>query len=396
VVLLRQEYIPIQYDKNVLSKSGRFFMPHFKGFDYKQCPSIFYLYQMLDYVVVGLGLAGISICETLEKNGKTFKVISDGSQTSSQVAAGMYNPVILKRFSLVWNASEQMEMVFPFYKNLERKLGIKLDNKLSVLRRFASVEEQNLWFEATDKNGMHLFLSSKTLPNKNTKIDAPFGYGEVLNTGRIDTKKFIAAYKKYLKEVNLFENETFEYDSLQISKNELSYKSLKTRRIIFAEGFGLTHNPYFNYLPLTGTKGELLTIKAPELNESSAIKASIFIIPLGNDLYRVGATYKWKDKTNLPTREAKRELLEKLNTFLKCEYEVVDHVAGIRPTVTDRRPLVGEHPEHKNLYVLNGFGSRGVMIGPYAAKQLFDFIESQKPLNVEMNIERFETKYLSN
>ena len=114
-----------------------------------------------------------------------------------------------------------------------------------------------------------------------------------------------------------------------------------------------------------------------------------------NDRYLVGATYKWKDKTNLPTEESKNELLEKLTTFLKCDFEVVDHVAGIRPTVVDRRPLVGRHPEHKNLYVLNGFGSRGVMIGPYASKQLFDYIEKESELDPEMDIQRFTKKYYS-
>lgn len=64
-------------------------------------------------------------------------------------------------------------------------------------------------------------------------------------------------------------------------------------------------------------------------------------------------------------------------------------MAGIRPTVVDRRPLVGGHPEHQNMYVLNGFGSRGVLIGPYASKQLFDYIENQTDLDPEMDIQRF-------
>lgn len=348
---------------------------------------------MLDYLVVGLGLAGTSFCETLEKNGKTFKVISNDSQTSSHVAAGMYNPVILKRFSLVWKALEQMKMVVPFYSDLEKKLKVKLDHKLPILRRFASVEEQNLWFEASDKIGLKQFLSSEIIPNKNPKIDAPFGYGKVLNSGRVDTNKLLGYYEQYLRENNLFENETFEYDSLHISNSSVTYRFFKAKQIVFAEGFGLSKNPYFNYLPLTGTKGELLTIRATELKEANAIKSSLFLIPLGNDLYRVGATYKWKDKTNLPTEDAKIEILQKLNTFLDCDYEVVDHVAGIRPTVTDRRPLAGRHPEHQNLYVLNGFGSRGVMVGPYASQQLFELIEHQNPIDKEMDIERFRIKH---
>ena len=351
---------------------------------------------MLDYLIVGLGLAGISFCETLLKNGKTFKVVSDGSQISSEVAAGMYNPVILKRFSLAWKAEEQMKMVDPFYKTLEEKLQVKLNYKLPILRIFASVEEQNLWFEASDKDGLGLFLSPEILPDKNPKIDAPFGYGRVLNTGRIDTTTLLKGYKGYLQENNQFENETFNYDLLYMNNKDVLYKTSKAKQIVFAEGFGLKRNPYFDYLPLTGTKGELLKIKAPALKEKKAVKSSVFIIPLGLDLYSVGATYKWRDKTNGPTDSAKNELLEKLDTFLKCDYEVVDHMAGIRPTVIDRRPLVGRHPEHQNLYVLNGFGSRGVMIAPFASKRLFDFIEHKGHIDPEMNIERFKSKYFTN
>ena len=123
------------------------------------------------------------------------------------------------------------------------------------------------------------------------------------------------------------------------------------------------------------------------------IKSSVFIIPIGEDLYRIGATYKWKDKTNNPTEEAKSELLEKLGELIDCDYELVDHIAGIRPTVTDRRPLVGQHPLHANLYVLNGLGSRGVMIGPYAASRLFRYIEYNEALPAEMDIARFKKKY---
>nr|WP_299073219.1 FAD-dependent oxidoreductase [uncultured Allomuricauda sp.] len=351
---------------------------------------------MLDYIVVGLGLAGISFCEILEKEGKTFTVISDNSQKASLVAGGLYNPVILKRFTMAWNAKEQMELAIPFYADLERKLHVKLDYKLQVLRRFASTQEQNSWFEAADRPGLDYFLSTAIIENKNPSIDAPFGYGEVKYTGRIDTKTLLNSYAGYLEKRGCFTAEKFDFSCFEAFEGHISYKSTKAKQIVFAEGYGLKDNPFFNYLPLNGTKGELLTIKAPDLREDRVIKSSVFSIPLGNDLYRIGATYKWKDKTNIPTEEAKEELLGKLKTFLKCDFEVIDHVAGIRPTVVDRRPLVGQHPEYKNMYVLNGFGSRGVLIAPDVSGQLFNTVEKGSELNQEINIQRFTKRYYSN
>ena len=350
---------------------------------------------MLDYLVVGLGLAGVTFCHTLEKNKKTFKVITDRSQRSSWVAGGLYNPVILKRFKPAWRATEQIELLKPFYRELEEKLEVKLDYPIPVLRRFVSAEEQNLWFEAADKPELSAFMSLKLRPDHNTAINAPFGYGEVLGTGRIDTKALVEGYAQYLQKSGKIDYLSLEYNALSIEKDGVSYGGIKAANIVFAAGYGLHEDPYFNYLPLQGTKGELLTLKIPDLDEKSVIKSSVFIIPLEDDLYRIGATYKWKDKTNVPTTEAREELLEKLNSFLECNYEVVDQIAGIRPTVTDRRPLVGRHPDQSNLYVLNGFGSRGVMIGPYASSKLFNLIEAGEALPEDMDIKRFEKFYKS-
>ncbi len=348
---------------------------------------------MLDYLVVGLGLAGTVFCEALEEQGKTFHVVSDASQQASLVAGGVYNPVILKRFTMAWKGDGQMKIAIPFYKKLEKKLNVRLDHTLPVLRRFASVQEQNLWFEAAERPGLRRFLSPRILENDNPKIDAPFGFGQVLCTGWIDTETLIRTYKSYLSSNGALTERHFDFSELKVADDFVSYGELSARQVVFATGYGLKQNPFFNYLPLNGTKGELLTIKCLGLNEKSVIKSSVFIIPLGQDLYRVGATYKWKDKTPLPTEEARAELLQKVRTFLKADFEVVDHVAGIRPTVADRRPLVGRHPRYRRVYALNGFGSRGVLIGPYATNQLLGFIENGTPLDTEMDIARFAKKY---
>ena len=58
----------------------------------------------IDYIIVGLGLAGLAFAEELFNANKSFLVFEDDSQTSSLVAGGVYNPVILKRFTPVWNA----------------------------------------------------------------------------------------------------------------------------------------------------------------------------------------------------------------------------------------------------------------------------------------------------
>ncbi|NNE32193.1 MAG: FAD-binding oxidoreductase [Winogradskyella sp.] len=343
----------------------------------------------VDYIIVGCGLASIAFCEELRANQKSFVVFDDGSQKSSVVAAGLYNPVILKRFSEVWKAKAQLELAIPLYQKIEEELKIKVDYKLRILRRFTSVAEQNKWFNASDKPGLEPFLSTHLVTNDNRVIDAPFGFGEVLHAGRIDTETLILNYRSFLKNKGWLEESTFVHNNLKMDSDNLAYKNFKTQKVVFAEGFGVKTNPYFDHIPLTGTKGEILTIKAPDLKINYAIKSSVFVIPIGNDLYTIGSTYNNEDKSNTPTRSAKEELITKLKSFITCDFDIVKHVAGVRPTVKDRRPIVGGHPDYKNLYVLNGLGTRGVMIAPYVSHHLYQHIENNVALDSEISVNRF-------
>ena len=284
--------------------------------------------------------------------------------------------------------SEQIDFAFPLYHKIQSKLNVIFDYELPILRKLYSVEEQNNWFQAADKPNLAPFLDAKLVTSSYESIQSPFHYGKVNHTGYLEISTLIEAYSNYLKSLNSFSNEGFNYNEIEFLENGVQYKNIQSKHIIFAEGFGLHANPYFNDLPLDGTKGELLIIKAPDLNLDVVIKSSVFILPIGNDLYKVGATYDWKDKTNTPTEEGKQELVDKLKEIISCDFEIVEHFGGVRPTVKDRRPLVGTHPEFKQLHVLNGLGTRGVMLGPYLANQLFQHIENNIPLEKEIDIIR--------
>ena len=345
--------------------------------------------MIFDYLILGSGLSGVMLCESLRKKGKSFKVISNKSQQASIVASGLYNPVVLKRFNKAWDAEKHLPVAMSAYEELELFLGIKIDYKLPIYRLFSSIEEQNNWIIASDKIPLKPYLISNIKSNINQNIYAPYGYGEVKNTGRIDTKLLLESYSNVLNNEKLISHESFEYDKLKIS-NKLVYKAIESENIIFSEGFGVRQNPFFNYLPIEGTKGELIIINAPKLNSEVIIKSSVFIIPIGKNNYLVGSTYAWDDFNNDPTINAKNKLLNKLDKLILCPYKVVYHRAGIRPTVIDRRPLVGQHKSHQNLYILNGLGSRGVLIAPAVANALINLIEDKLPLQKEINISRFD------
>ncbi|WP_373055705.1 NAD(P)/FAD-dependent oxidoreductase [Zunongwangia sp. H14] len=348
---------------------------------------------MLDYLVVGLGLSGLTVTARLEEEGKSFEVYEDHSQSASRVAGGIFNPVILKRFTLAWKADEQINEAIPFYQRLEKKYNKKFVHFWNIYRRFHSAEEQNNWFDAADKPRLSGFLDAKLEKEINGNISSEFSFGKVRHTGNIDTKALLEHYRQDLQTKNLLIAERFDYDQLETAAGFVSYKGKKAKRIIFCEGFGMIKNPFFSYLPLRGNKGEYIIIRAKDLQLDKAVKSSVFIMPLGNDLYKVGATYDHRDKTTSPTKEAREKLVTETEKLISCKYEVVGQVAGIRPATADRRPVIGAHPEIPNMYCCNGFGSRGVLIAPMASRELIDFIERNAEISPEMNLQRFTKKH---
>lgn len=348
----------------------------------------------VDYIIVGFGLAGMTFAKQLEDKGHSFVVIDDDSQVSSKVAAGVFNPVILKRFTPVWNADAQLKNLFPFYKDITDRLGEDYVAFFDTYRVFKTIEEQNNWFKACDHPLLEDKLEVSIVKEPMPGIQHYFGFGKVKGTGRVYVKRLLAAYQQYLSNKNQFIKTSFLHDDVEVTDDEITYKDITAKKIVFAEGYGIKQNPFFNYLPLVGSKGEMLFIKAPQLKLTAQIKSSLFVLPIGDDVYWVGATFNWQDKTTKPTEAGKKELLEKLETIIDTPFEVVSQSSGIRPTVGDRRPLIGLHPKHKNVAILNGLGTRGVMISPTVSVQLYNHLEHGVDLPEDVDIKRFMKRYL--
>ncbi len=343
----------------------------------------------LDYIIVGLGIAGISLCEQFIENNKSFVVFDSGLNSATEVSGGVFNPVVLKRFTVAWNSKEFLEVAIPFYETLSKKLQIPVIEKIPVLRIFKNVEEQNDWSVASDKLELTEYLSAQFLQNNNPCVRAPFGFGKVNGTGIVNAVSLLKAYRENLQKNGQLVNENFDYNSVLEKNGVVHYKNFSAKKIIFAEGIAAVKNPFAPPKFLIGNKGEYLIIKAPQLDIKEILKGSVFIIPLGNGFYKVGATYKPEKYTYQTTKIARQHIELKLNKIINCPFEIIDHIAGVRPTTHDRRPLLGNFPGRENFVFFNGLGTHGIMMAPLLSELLFEFLEKEKPLPREIDINRY-------
>lgn len=350
--------------------------------------------KKFDYIVVGQGLAGSVLIFNLIKRGKSICLVDKKNlSASSLVAPGAYNPLVLKRFTPCWKVEEQLPQLYDFLSDFESQYNCKIHKPLKLWRKFQSVQEQNLWLEKSEKKRLQPFMNTSFIANPYASIKAPFGFGEVNDAGRVFLPKMINTLRLDLEQNHRVLDEVFHFPDLHLFDNGVKYKDVIADKIVFCEGHRMSENPHFSYLPLMRTKGELLTVRLKTLQMEELLKSSISVLPLGNDLYKVAATFNWEDKDELCTAEAREELLTKLETLVDEKPEVVCHEAGLRPTVKDRRALLGVHPTRSSMFLFNGLGTRGLLLAPCLSLQLIEFMESNKALDDEVDIKRFENMY---
>ncbi len=348
-----------------------------------------------NYIIVGQGLAGTILAQTFLKHGKSVLLIDEHRMSNaSRIAAGLYNPVVFKRLVKSWLADDLIPCMDEFYREAEKLLGVTFYFKKQIVRPFSEEQEKVMWLKKCDE-GVGNYLSKTIYTDFLVElIHNPLGASEVLQAGNLDTALFLSSFRDYFKCGDYLLEEKFEYEHLMVHENTISYKKNTADKIIFCEGYKAIDNPYFSWLPFKLTKGEILTIKL--LSEQSipldkVINKAIFILPLGNNSYKVGATYEWDDLSEHPTEKGKSDLTNKLKKVITVPFEIIDHQAGIRPTVNDRRPLIGLHPQHNAIGIFNGLGTKGVLLAPYFANHFFDFLENKTPLHKEVAIGRVKT-----
>ncbi len=344
-----------------------------------------------DYIIVGGGLAGMLLAWELLEKEKSFLIYCDSEPASSNVAAGTWNPVTFRRMIPTWRAQEMIDKMLEVYPKVEKKLSVPLLSMIDVEKIISNAQEEEFWkkmaLSEESKDFLESILQEITINEETKKL------GVVKKTGRIDLPKYVKKSKEYFHNIGNIVFDTFDYSLLKISKNSVKYKTIKASKIIFAEGTYVENNPFFNWLPFKPVKGDILTIKSSDLNVRKIRKKNIFILPLGNSTYKIGATYHWSDKTWKPSEKAKLELLEKFEKISSCTYEVINQESGIRPATHDRRPFIGEHPVHKNVLIFNGLGSKGVFLGPLLASEFCGFLDNKGQIHPEVSVARCFKKY---
>lgn len=350
---------------------------------------------MIDFIIVGRGLAASVLAHTFHDHQLSFKVIgSPELSRSSLIAAGIWNPVVFKRLTSSWLAHQTIPFLNTFYSGCEKRMNKDFLFHAPIIKPFIQEQEKQLWLQKS-KNELDDFLGAVSVNKKEFQgCNFTGEYGFVKQSGYIDTSTFLNETSLYFNEN--YTQEVFDYSLLKLENQGVKYGDVSAKNIIFCEGHLIKDNPFFNWVPMKPAKGEILTIESKGLQLNKCIfNKGAFILETKENIFKTGATYEWEDLTEEPTQKAKNELKEKLQQLITTEYTVLKHEAGIRPSSLDRRPVIGRHPHYPHLFVFNGLGTKGVMLAPYFANNFVLCYLQKKDLTYEADVKRFYKLYRS-
>lgn len=349
----------------------------------------------VDCIIVGAGLAGSILALDFLSQSKTVAIISDPVlPTSSGVAGGLVNPITGKYLAKTWLAEELFTYLHRYYRDLEEKFNGNFYHQTGLYRPFTGEEHRKTSIQQIEKHALQDYITVSTPPDGVENFLNPHTSGLLSpKAGWVDVPLMLQLVHQYLREHCHWIEENFVHSALYPSQENIAYKDIEAKNIVFCEGFYANQNPYFSWLPFNPVKGETLVGTIENYNVNCIVNQGKWLVPLENNKVRLGATYSWHELDFLPTQKAKEDLLDAAGKMLKGIFKIEKHQAGVRPATKDRRPFIGSHPVHKNVHIFNGLGTKGVSLAPYFSRSLVKNILFNEVIEPGANIERFYTLY---
>ena len=346
--------------------------------------------MQVDFLIVGQGISGSWLSYECLRAGASVCVIDRiNPRSPSRLSAGIINPITGRRHVEVWMADDILPHAAAAYGELSQSIHQTLLRKLDLLDFFPAEQMRDSFLDRIRKGGRYVHAYNETAHSP-LPLNDPFGIGRIDPVLLVDLPAFLDGWRKALIHKQSLREETFDVDQLILTESAIQYQDIQADRIIFCDGSHQLANRFFPNLPFAPNKGEVLILDIPYLPTDHLYKHRLMLAPLSNGTWWAGSSYQWSFDHAEPTAEFRTSTEQTLRKWLKVPFQVIDHVAGIRPATLERRPFVGLHPQDQRLGLFNGMGTKGCSLAPYFARQLVLHISNGSPIHPEAALTRFK------
>lgn len=350
-------------------------------------------------LIIGGGLGGSFMAlESALRGHRVCLVDLADPGAASRVAAGLYNIFTGREAKKTWMAEEMLAKLeavlsLPGLEGLRQHV-----HPMEIYRPYPSGKEYNDWMARLQSPDYSAWAVHEPEEQHPDVILNPWGGLRILPCGWVDTAGLCQEIKTVLQREHgmVWVEGQFDYGSLDPATGNCSQAGIAGtyEEVIFAEGVGIGSNPWFRFVEIRPLKGQVVEAKcSPRLPEDQILLVKTFVIPKGKDFCTMGSTYEPRFEDVEPTAEGIENIVAHVKTGTTVSVEVVSARAALRPTTASRRPVLGRHPEHGRLVVLNGLGTKGVLQAPWCAERLRSWLDGEEAcLPQETDIARFLKK----
>lgn len=345
-----------------------------------------------DFLIVGQGLAGSLLALALQARGASVEVLDNGHRSSAtRVAAGLMNPVMGARLSLVRDADRCLVTARSAYDAIGAARGTVLYQPLEMARLLRGEREFRAWERRAADPAYRDRISGFRPPGHDPDFNDPHGSFRIFQTGFLRTGLLLDAVRDRLRATGALRLAEVSAAELRATAAGVRFAGRTPGTVVFCEGFRGGANPWFSWLPFRPLKGQILTLRTDRPLPRRIANGGAWLLPVSERLCRVGATHE-HGVTDLGTSLAARQrLLEAVPRLLRRPPAVtpVAQRAGVRPQMADRQPVMGRHSDHPEIAIFNGFGARGSLLVPWFAELFAEQLLGRATVPDYAALERF-------
>ena len=346
-------------------------------------------------VIFGSGIIGLFIAKKLLENKKKVLIFDtlDVSANATSASVGMLAPLIETKpyenqlLSLMIDSKKLWDKDFKENK-LANLVGLKKNFSLLIAKDLDELEEIKFKKQFISRIGYETQILDKkeTLkiePNLNSNIEGSLLFNEhnqvepkllefflkkkILSMGGIIKKKRGLQSFKFVNNILKIDDLKFSAEKLIICCGAWSNKLLeKSENISF---------------PMRPVKGVSMIFKTEKnMFKNNLWFKNIYVAPRKGKKLAVGATEDEKGFEEDVTLDEifflSKHLWESLPELEKLKYQEVK--AGLRSTVVDGNPIIGELKHKKNIICSFGHHRHGILLGPITAQIVMDYVLEKK------------------
>jgi glycine oxidase len=363
-------------------------------------------FRTFDYIIIGAGLAGLSLADSLVNKGCSIAVIDKKGigGGASGIPIGMADPAASRNANLYWETEKCYDTTLENLKKLQfysKKPFFKITGVLRpgiTHKRGVSLERS--FYRQDWPDGWCEWKTEEMIKKMSPEVYCVYGGLWHPNSIAVAIPEYLDAYHTYLKEQNVQFYILDDYHLINQSNSWTiqSYNSnLNTDNIVFATGADTKQITYWAELPIEPVKGQVALFDIPDpLPFSFSLSGNGYIGRIEDRRFIVGSTYEHDFEHIEPDEYGKKYLIRKLNQSLPNiakDARLTGQWAEVRASTPNRLPILGTHRSYADLHIMTGMGSKGLLYSKYTANLLADYLVDNSPLKKEVDVERIYNRF---